>query len=90
MLYDIRKGDINMKEYSYAVNKIRRIDGNVIVCNLLKYRVCNAFGNHPILTSLSKWKEVKITLTDAQMTRFSSFSDEDMRRAYLTKLLALS
>lgn len=79
-----------MKEYSYAVNKIRNISGNVITCCVLKYRVCNSFGRHPILTSLSKWRKEEITLSDAQMTRFRKFNDEDMRRAYLTKLLALS
>lgn len=77
-------------EYSYAVNTIRKINGNEITCNVLKYRVCNEFGQHPILTSLSKWIETKISLTDAQMKKFNTLSDEDMRRAYLTKVLALS
>lgn len=79
-----------MKEYSYAVNTIREIDGNNVICNVLKYRVCNKFGRHPILTSLSKWIETKISLTDAQMDRFNALTDEDMRRAYLTKVLSLS
>lgn len=79
-----------MKEYSYAVNTIRKIDGNNIICNVLKYRVCNKFGRHPILTSLSKWIETTISLTDAQKSRFDALDDEDMRRAYLTKLLSLS
>lgn len=78
------------KEYSYAVNTIREINGNDITCNVLKYRVCNGFGRHPILTSLSKWIETKISLSNAQMTRFNSLHDEDMRRAYLTKILSLS
>lgn len=78
------------KNYSYAVNTIREINGNTITCNVLKYRVCNTFGRHPILTSLSKWIETNLTLTDAQMSRFKSLTDEDERRAYLTKLLALS
>lgn len=78
------------KNYSYAVNTIREINGNTITCNVLKYRVCNDFGRHPILTSLSKWIETNLTLTDAQMTRFNALDNEDMRRAYLTKLLALS
>lgn len=77
-------------EYSYAVNTIREVNGNEITCNVLKYRVCNKFGRHPILTSLSKWIETKISLTDAQMNKFNSLGDEDMRRAYLTKVLALS
>lgn len=79
-----------MKEYFYAVNTIRKIDGNTITCNVLKYRVCKAFGKQPILTSLSKWIEQDITLTSAQMTRFKSFDDENTRRAYLTKILVLS
>lgn len=79
-----------MKEYSYAVNTIREINGNTITCNVLKYRVCNDFGRHPILTSLSKWIETNITLSEAQMARFNTISDENTRRAYLTKILALS
>lgn len=79
-----------MKEYSYAVNTIREIYGNTITCNVLKYRVCNDFGRHPILTSLSKWIEKKIILSDAQMARFNTIGDENTRRAYLTKILALS
>lgn len=78
------------KDYSYAVNTIREVNGNVITCNVLKYRVCNSFGRHPILTSLSKWIETKVSLTDAQKSRFDSLDDEDMRRAYLTKVLSLS
>lgn len=79
-----------MENYSFAVNTIRKICGNKVTCNVLKYRVCNDFGRHPILTSLSKWIEKDITLTDAQMVRFKSLHDEDCRRAYLTKVLALS
>lgn len=79
-----------MKDYSYAVNTIRKIEGNTITCNVLKYRVCNSFGRHPIMTSLSKWIKQKITLSNAQMVRFKAIEDEDTRRAYLTKILALS
>jgi hypothetical protein len=79
-----------MKNYSYAVNTIRSIEGNKVTCNVLKYRTCNSFGRHPILTSLSKWSQETLTLNDAQMNRFNNYADEDTKRAYLTKLLSLS
>lgn len=79
-----------MKKYSYAVNAIRKIDGNVVTCNVLKYRVYNGFGSYPILTSLSKWKETPITLNEAQEKRFREIENKDERKAYLTMVLALS
>lgn len=79
------------KIYHHSVMKIRNVsDDNVVTCNVLRYRVWKDHDNHAIPTSLSKWFEKKITLTDSQMKKFYSKSSEDERRAYLTKLLILS
>lgn len=78
------------KTYHYSVMKIRDIDENVITCNVLKYRIVKDHDNHAIPTSLTKWFEKEIELTETQMNKFRSLDNEDNRRAYLTKLLILS
>lgn len=78
------------KIYHYSVMNIRNINKNVVTCNVLKYRVWKDNDNHAIPTSLSKWGEKKIKLTENQMDKFLSYVNEDRRRAYLTKLLILS
>lgn len=79
-----------MKKYCYSVNKIRGISGNAVTCNILKYRVGNEFGVNPIMTSLSKWEEKNIVLTENQMARFKGLGNEDDRREFLSRIYALS
>ena len=79
-----------MKRYCYSVNRIRDISGNVVKCNVLKYRAGNEFGVNPIMTSLSKWEEKTINLTENQMARFRELQSENDRREYLSRIYALS
>lgn len=77
-------------KYLFAVGAIRKINGSTVKCNLFKYKVCDEFGNYPIPTSLSKWFETDIVLTDEQMEKFNSLANEDSRRAYLTVVHSIS
>lgn len=77
------------KKYSYSVSKIRKVNEEDVVANVLKYRYNDTFGVK-IPTSLCKWKEKTISLTREQMYKFKNYSDEDTRRAYLSQILELS
>lgn len=77
------------KKYSYSVGKIRKVNEEDVVANVLKYRYNDMFGIK-IPTSLCKWKEETISLTREQMSKFKNYSDEDTRRAYLSKIFELS
>ena len=77
------------KNYSYAVGKIRKVNEEDVVANVLKYRYNDTFGVK-IPTSLCKWKEKTISLTREQMSKFKNIGDDDTRRAYLSQIFSLS
>lgn len=81
--------EIKMSSLKHTVVNIKKIDGNMVTCTIVKYRYTIDKNGNEVITSIIKYLEDSIELTEIQMNSFIDLSCEDQMRAFMTNIYTL-